>query len=875
MKKIGFVLLVCLFIVSSVVVGETSQTTEYKISSEVYEELQKNDEVRVIVELKEDIQEEKQEVISKIGEDKVKNEFEDSFSAIVSEKDLDKLEDDDNVESVDVVGVRRIFLQDSVPLIKAKRTHTMQIDGINLTGKGQTVCIIDTGVNYSHPDLGGCYGNNNASSDCKIVGGWNYVNGDSDPMDDNGHGTHVTGIVAANGSITGVALGAKIVALKACDSGGSCPDDAIKKSIEWCTNNASLFNISVISMSLGSGLYPAYCNDDYLVASINAAVRENISVVIAAGNGLDNVGPGRADQIASPACVENATPVSAVDKNDNIDTTYADRNELVLLMAPGSYINSTYLSNPEGGYASASGTSMATPHVAGAIAIMKQFLVLRNQSKTPEEIEIVLNNTGKKIIDTVAGAVANYSRIDIYRAILTLDTPPIITINSPKNITYLNTTIDFNVTLDENGNCLYSLNSGKTNYTMSSNNTINFNATNSTIDDGGYTAVFYCNNSLGNPNSSSVTFTTKSLNVSLDTPLSGSLLGNKTQNFTCSAETYSVHNLTNMTLYLWDSNSLYYNTTKNIFGTSATTTFEYNLTVDGTYKWNCEACNNASKCGLAGQNYTLTIDTTFPTVSLVSPGDSSTYTSSNTVTFTYNVADINSISNCSLVINNKVNSTSTSVTKGTDQTFSVYLPNATYSWSVNCTDALNNIGSSAKRTLTVSYSVPPPSNPSSNNGGDSGGGGGGGTTASVHEDTECIEDWVCGEWGLCLEGGIQTRTCTDENLCDTDEDKPEDTQSCEYIAPESGEEDNITEELQEVVQQEEAKQGFFARMGNRIKGLFNGVIPTGGVVKVGNINTSSWRAIIAGIVIMAGWVSSYIILTKDNIRYDFKNRKWR
>ena len=249
---------------------------------------------------------------------------------------MDELEENPNVERISLVGTKRIFLQDSVPLINASYSNSLVLNGVNLTGKGQTVCIIDTGVNYSHPDLGGCFGAN-----CKVIGGYDFVNNDADPMDDNGHGTHVAGIIAANGSINGVAPEAKIVALKVCNSGGSCSDNNVISAINWCVGNSSVYNISVISMSLGGAFnFTSYCdsdtteNSDIYAAPINSAFAKNISFAISSGNS------GNSTSVSSPACIQNATRVGATTKSDGI-ASYSNRWALDMLFAPGSAINST------------------------------------------------------------------------------------------------------------------------------------------------------------------------------------------------------------------------------------------------------------------------------------------------------------------------------------------------------------------------------------------------------------------------------------------------------------------------------------------------------------------------------------------------------
>lgn len=103
-------------------------------------------------------------------------------------------------------------LATSVPDIGATAAWT----SYGVTGSGVRVAILDTGVDYTHSDLGGCFG-----PSCKVIGGYDFVNDDDDPADDNGHGTHVAGIVAANGSLKGVAPDASILAYKVLDASGS------------------------------------------------------------------------------------------------------------------------------------------------------------------------------------------------------------------------------------------------------------------------------------------------------------------------------------------------------------------------------------------------------------------------------------------------------------------------------------------------------------------------------------------------------------------------------------------------------------------------------------------------------------------------------
>src|SRR5690606_13064535 len=144
-----------------------------------------------------------------------------------------------------------------------------------------TVAVLDTGIDYRHPDLGGCFG-----VDCKVVGGANFVEGEdsTDPMDYEGHGTHVAGIVAANGNLKGVAPDAKLYAFKVLDNNGNGTDSAIIAGLERAADPdgdpLTDDQVDVINMSLG-GWGGA---DSPLSEAANAAMDAGIVVVVAAGN---------------------------------------------------------------------------------------------------------------------------------------------------------------------------------------------------------------------------------------------------------------------------------------------------------------------------------------------------------------------------------------------------------------------------------------------------------------------------------------------------------------------------------------------------------------------------------------------------------------
>jgi subtilisin family serine protease len=288
----------------------------------------------------------------------------------------------------------------------------------------------------------------------KIIDGIDLVNNDRYPIDYEGHGTHVAGIIGADGDIKGVAPGSGLLIVKALNSYGSGYASDILAGMEWCVNKSYVHNVSVISMSLGSlELYANYCDStspDFSAAVRNAVAR-NISVVIATGNNNDSTA------ISSPACVFNATRVTSTTKSDAV-SSFSNRNAMVMLAAPGTGINSTYINNA---YFSESGTSMAAPHVSGAIALLRQYYDSQSTKKTPLQLETLLNNTGVKVFDSSSGR--NYSRIDVASAFEHLGIGVFsLSIFEPQDITYTTSNIPLQFAYATGGailnSCEYSLN---------------------------------------------------------------------------------------------------------------------------------------------------------------------------------------------------------------------------------------------------------------------------------------------------------------------------------------------------------------------------------------------------------------------------------
>ncbi len=234
----------------------------------------------------------------------------------------------------------------------------------NSTGKNVKIAVLDTGISNSHPDL-------------TVSGGINLVGKSKNNKwsDDNGHGTHVAGIIAARNNsigVVGVAPDAQIYAVKVLDAYGSGYISDVIEGIDWAVQN----NINVVSMSLGTRTYSQALND-----TTANAYKAGILLVAAAGNNGD--GNLSTNDVLYPAKFDYVIAVSAIDYN-NIAPVWSADGAKIELAAPGVDIYSTWL---DGGYVNKSGTSMAAPFVSGVAALAKS----KNLSMTPQEIRSTLS----------------------------------------------------------------------------------------------------------------------------------------------------------------------------------------------------------------------------------------------------------------------------------------------------------------------------------------------------------------------------------------------------------------------------------------------------------------------------------------------------
>ena len=256
-------------------------------------------------------------------------------------------------------------------------------------GVNVKVAILDTGIDTEHPDL-------------HVVGGVTFVHGTKTYNDDNGHGTHVAGIVAALNNtigVVGVAPEASLYAVKVLNRKGIGFVSDVIAGIEWSIDN----HMQIISMSFGSTSDSTSLHDE-----CDVAYEAGIVLVAAAGNnGPDN------DTITYPAKYSSVIAVGATDKDDMV-ASWSSRGQELELTAPGVDIYSTY---KDGTYETLSGTSMACPHVTGTVAL----ILSKNSTLTPDNIRNILQNSAVDLGASGLDSAYGYGRVNATAAVS--DTP--------------------------------------------------------------------------------------------------------------------------------------------------------------------------------------------------------------------------------------------------------------------------------------------------------------------------------------------------------------------------------------------------------------------------------------------------------------------
>jgi subtilisin len=279
-----------------------------------------------------------------------------------------------------------------------------QVHASGITGVGVKVAVLDTGVDYTHPDLAG-----------RIAGGYDFINNDSDPMDDHGHGTHVAGTVAANADgsgVVGAAPAVQVYALKVLGANGSGSFSAVIAALDWCVAN----EVHISNSSLGANQDPG----TIVRAAFDNAAAAGVLHIAAAGNSGNSSAKG--NSVSFPARYDSVVAVGATTQGDT-RATFSSTGPAVELSAPGASINSTRLG---GGYALFSGTSMASPHVAGVAALVIASGVgdLNGNGVINDDVRLILRESARDLGAVGRDNEYGFGLVDAVAATAVVTPPP-------------------------------------------------------------------------------------------------------------------------------------------------------------------------------------------------------------------------------------------------------------------------------------------------------------------------------------------------------------------------------------------------------------------------------------------------------------------
>ena len=317
------------------------------------------------------------------------------------------------------------------------------------TGAGYSVAILDTGIDYNNPAFAGHY-----------LTGWNFVGNNANPMDDNGHGTHVAGMIASNDpNHPGVAPGVGIIALKVLDSSGTGTFGNIDLALQWVAAHQQQYHIAAVNMSLGAGNFTTEPWNT-LDSDLQTLRDDGVFVAASAGNSYYSYGsqqglafPAINDLVVSVGAVWNGSYGSvtwasgATDYTTAADqiTSFTQRGRQLSILAPGAFITSTYLNNT---WATMAGTSMAAPVVTGAAVDIMQALEATGHASeaTPQGILSIMQSTGVSIVDAGHGqdnvnhTGLTFQRLDLLAAVQSIVTG---SVTQPSQPTQNDATINF------------------------------------------------------------------------------------------------------------------------------------------------------------------------------------------------------------------------------------------------------------------------------------------------------------------------------------------------------------------------------------------------------------------------------------------------
>lgn len=294
-------------------------------------------------------------------------------------KDAIKLERMQEVEYVSAQGKVFALENESDALDSRNIAGALSLDG-DLDGDGVTLCVMDTGVAL-HSDL--------SIPRERIVHFVDMINGESEPYDDNGHGTFVAGVAVGNGTlsggrIAGVAPRANVVGLKVIDGTGESGTFKILDGMQWLFDNFRQYGIRVVCMSFGA---EPQSYADPLKMGAEMLSRSGLAVVVASGN-------SGADALKSPAISNEVIAVGAVDKEDNI-APFTSRGIYQGAFRPDVYAEGVDIKGISAGgtYSTMTGTSASAPYVAGACCLICE----KYRRATPRQIKNIILNSSKYV----------------------------------------------------------------------------------------------------------------------------------------------------------------------------------------------------------------------------------------------------------------------------------------------------------------------------------------------------------------------------------------------------------------------------------------------------------------------------------------------
>ncbi|MBI1313740.1 S8 family serine peptidase [bacterium] len=352
------------------------------------------------------------------------------------------------VDSLSIAADIVTAQSDQVMAYDSGTASLIGLDGVfastSFRGTGYSVAVIDTGIDYNHTALGNGWGN-------RVIAGYDFVNNDADPMDDNGHGTHVAGIIgSSDATYSGIAPDVNLIALKVLDANGSGSFGDVEDALQWVIGHQSQYNIVAVNLSLGAG---NYSSNPYTFLEDEFQTLNNEGVFIASASGNSYYSDSSQQGLGYPAISPLTVSVGAVwDANvgsvswssgardyttapDRV-TSFTQRSSSLDILAPGAFVTSTY---PGGGYATLAGTSMATPIIAGAAALLHQAAVETGQSALASQTSLLnlMQATGVDVVDgddendNVVNTGYTFKRLDLLAAMTALVGEPAPANNAP------------------------------------------------------------------------------------------------------------------------------------------------------------------------------------------------------------------------------------------------------------------------------------------------------------------------------------------------------------------------------------------------------------------------------------------------------------